>query len=306
VSDVPSSAFRVPREGHRADQRGTGNAERGTGVVVVFSGGGAKAAAHLGAYRAVEEAGLTPGHLVGTSMGGVFAALFAAGLSSREALERVLGVGGREILQAEPFALFKGLWARSLLKPEPFRRLLERMIPARRFEDLKIPLTVTAVALDTGELTLFGALGRSIPLLDALYATAALPLFLPPGIIDGRRYADGGLRAVLPLEPASRIPARLVVAIDVGPGFDESQGGSGPGLPPMVERHNESTGILMAGQTAAALALWRASPNRPRLVYVRPGVEKRATFRVGQVPRYAEEGYAATRAALLGLNSGAG
>ena len=274
-----------------------------TGVVGVFSGGGAKASAHIGAFRALEEAGLKPTSLVGTSMGAVFAALFASGLSADEALERVGSVGEKEILQAEPFAFIKGLWARALLRPEPFRRSLERMIPCRRFEDLAIPLTVTAVALDTGHLTLFGAGGRSVPLLDALYATAALPLFLPAAVIDGRRYADGGLRAVLPLEPASHIPARLVVAVDVGPGFDEEQGITAPALPPMVELHNEETGILMAGQTAAALALWRASPGRPPLVYVRPRVEKGATFRVGQVRRYAEEGYVATRAALAGLKS---
>jgi NTE family protein len=282
-----------------------GTANSDPGVTVVFSGGGAKASAHIGAFRALQEAGITPTHLVGTSMGGVFAALFAAGLSSGEALDRVVGVGEREILQAEPFAFLRGLWARSLLKPEPFRRSLERMVPARRFEDLRVPLTVTSVALDTGELTLFGASGRSVPLLDALYATAALPLFLPPALIDGRRYGDGGLRAVLPLEPASLIPARLVVAVDVGPGFDEEEGGEGPGLPPVVELHNEAIGILMAGQTAAALALWRSSPNRPPLVYVRPRVEKGATFRVDQVRRYAEGGYMATRAALVGLNSGA-
>jgi NTE family protein len=288
------------------EARGTRNAERRAGVVAVFSGGGAKASAHVGAYRALEEAGLRPAHLVGTSMGAVFAALFASGLSAGEALERVASIAQREIVRAEPLAFLRGLWARALLQEAPFRRSLGRMVPARRFEDLTIPLTITAVALDTGELTLFGAGGRAVPLLDALYASAALPLFLPPAMIDGRRYADGGLRAVLPLEPASRIPARLVVAVDVGPGFDEVQGGDGPGLPPLVETHNEATGILMAGQTAANLALWRASPGRPPLVYVRPQVEKGATFRVDLVRRYVEQGYVATRSALAGLNSGAG
>jgi hypothetical protein len=59
----------------------------------------------------------------------------------------------------------------------------------------------------------------------------------------------------------------------------------------------------MAGQTAQALALWRGNPNRPPLLYVRPRVEKGATFRVDLVRRYVEEGYTATRVALAGLNS---
>ncbi len=275
-------------------------------VVLVCGGGGAKAAAHVGAMRALEEADLVPGRLVGTSMGAVFATLFACGLTAREALERVGLIGEKEIVQSEPLAVLKGLWARSLLKPGPFRRSLERMIGVRRFEDLKIPLTVTATELDTGGLVLFGEGGRAAPLLDALYATCALPIFLPPGIIDGRRYADGGLRAVLPLEPAAAVPARLVVAIDVGPGFDEMQdGGQASGLPPLVETHNEALGIMMADQTRNAVALWRQTPDRPPLIYVRPKVERGATFRVDQVRRYVEEGYAATRAALAGLKSGA-
>lgn len=276
-------------------------------VVLVLGGGGAKASAHLGAMRALEEAGLVPSHLFGTSMGAVFAALFASGLTARAALDRVAEVGARDTVRPELLSVLKGLWAKALLKPGPFRRSLERMIGVRRFDDLKIPLTVTATALDTGELALFGAGGRQVPLLDALYASCALPLYFPPAIIEGRRYADGGLRAVLPLEAASVVPARLVVAVDVGPGFDEMQAGGPPsGLPPVVETHDEAVGILMSEQTRAALALWRQNPHRPPLVYVRPRVERGATFRVDQMRRYMEEGYSATRTALAGLNSGAG
>lgn len=273
-------------------------------IVAVFGGGGAKAAAHVGAWRALEEAGLTPDHLIGTSMGAVFAAMFASGLDTAEVLRRIGAISDRDIVRADRFAFLKGLWARQLLQPAPFRAALERLVPARRFSELVRPLVVTATALDTGELVRFGPDGQDAPLIDALYASCALPIFFPAAVINGRRHADGGLRAVLPLEPATLLPARLVVAIDVGPGFDEAPGASGPGLPPVVELHNEADGILMAGQTALALALWRASPNRPPLLYVRPRVKKGATFRVDEVRHYVEEGYRATRTALAGLQSG--
>jgi NTE family protein len=248
-----------------------------------------------------------PGHFLGTSMGGVFGALFASGLSARAAQDRVGTIGERAFVQTEPLAFLKGLWARSLLKPLPFRRALERMLGTRRFEDLPLPLTITATALDTGELVLFGDGGRLVPLIDALTATCALPLFYPPVFIGGRPYADGGLRAVLPLEAAALVPARLIVAVDVGPGFDElAASGAQNGVPPLVATHNEALGILMAEQTRLALAQYRLSPGRPPLLYVRPRVERGATFRVDQVQRYVEEGYVATRAALAGLNSGAG
>jgi NTE family protein len=277
----------------------------GSPVVAVFGGGGAKAAAHAGAHRALDEAGLAPAAYVGTSMGAVVAAMFAAGLAAGDVLDRLDGAGPRGAVRAEPLAFLKGLWARNLLKPEPLRTVLEGLLPARRFAELVRPLTVTAVRLDTGALTLFGAQGRDIPLLDALYASCALPLFFPPLRLDGLRYGDGGLRAVVPLELAAAHSPGLVVAVDVGPGFDEPGEGDS-GLPPLFEAHNEAIGILMGGQTAAALALWRASAGRPPLCYVRPKIEKGATFKVDQVRRYAEEGYAATRAALAGLISGAG
>lgn len=276
-----------------------------SGIVAVLSGGGAKASAHIGAFRALEEADLVPSHLVGTSMGAVFASLFAAGLSAAEALQRIGSVGERDIVAADPFAFLKGLWARSLLKGPPFRSALERMLPVRKFSELKIPLTVTATDMTTGGLTLFGAGGRDVPLVDALCAGSALPVFLPPVEIQGKRYADGGLRAVLPLEAALLFPARLVVAVDVGSGFDENPG-SGSDLPPIIQTHADAMGILMAGQTAQALALWRASPNRPPLLYVRPQMEKGGTFKVDQVRRFVEEGYRATRVVLAGLNSGDG
>jgi NTE family protein len=275
------------------------------GIVAVLSGGGAKASAHIGAFRALEEAELVPSHFVGTSMGAVFAALFASGMTAAEALRRIGTIGEKEIVAAEPFAFIKGLWARSLLKGGPFRHALEKMLPVRKFSELKIPLTVTATDLGTGALALFGAGGQDVPLIDALCAGSALPVFLPPVEINGKRYADGGLRAVLPLEPALIFPSRLVVAVDVGSGFDDAQG-SGAGLPPMVQTHADAMGILMAGQTAQALALWRASPNRPPLLYVRPRVEKGGTFKVDQVQRFVEEGYAATRKTLAGLNSADG
>ncbi|MEO8637182.1 MAG: patatin-like phospholipase family protein [Gemmatimonadales bacterium] len=272
-------------------------------IVAVFGGGGAKAAAHVGVWRALEEAGLTPDHLIGTSMGAVFAAMFASGLDAADVLRRIGSISDRDIVRADRFSFLKGLWARQLLQPAPFRAALEQLVPARRFSELTRPLFVTATALDTGELVRFGPDGEDAPLIDALYASCALPLFFPAAVINGRRYADGGLRAVLPLELATLLPARLVVAVDVGPGFDEAPGVSGPGLPPVVELHNEGDGILMAGQTALALALWRASTNRPPLLYVRPRVTKGATFRVDEVRRYVEEGYVAARTALVGLQS---
>lgn len=268
-------------------------------VAMVLSGGGAKTAAHIGAARAVEEAGLSPTGYVATSMGAVIAAGLAAGVDGAVLLERLTEVGRLGVVR-EPLAVVRGLFARSLLRPGPLCRAIGALIPVRRFAELRVPLTVSVVDLDTGELLLFGHGGSDAPLVDVLCATCALPLYYPPAPLAGRRCADGGLRGVLPLEAAAGVVTEAVVAVDVGPGFDAGVG-EAAAVPPVVRAHDEAVGTLMAAHTASQLAVWRMSPERPALTYVRPKVERNATFQVERMRRYAEDGYAAARAALAPL-----
>ena len=267
------------------------------GVTVVLSGGGAKAAAHIGAVRALSEAGLTPIRFVATSMGAVIAAGLAGGTTGDELLARLTEVGSRGISR-EPLALFRGLFARSLLRPEPLRRAIGLLVPASRFADLRVPLTVAVTDLDSGELLLFGAGGRDGPLLDVLLATTALPLYYPPVVIDGRRCGDGGLRGVLPLETAAHMGSEPVVAVDVGSRFEPAAGVKQPAMPALLQAHDEAMGILMAAHTEQQLARWREDSTRPPLTYVRPEIERYATFRVDRMREYAEQGYRAARDAL--------
>lgn len=268
-------------------------------VLALLSGGGAKAAAHVGALRALAEAGLSPVHIVGTSMGAVIGACFAAGLEPGAILDQIERVGSRGIVRS-PWAPWGGLWLQALLKGEPLRDAIAQLLPVRSFDELGVPLTVTAVDLDTGNLVLFGAAGEPAGLVDALWASCALPVFYPPVVMGRRRLVDGGLRGVVPFSAAAGIAADLVVAVDVGPGLDEAEAPAAARYPALVALHNDTTGILMASLTMAELARWRAEPGRPELLYVRPEVERAATFRVDRARDYADGGYRATAAVLAG------
>jgi len=265
-------------------------------VVAVFGGGGAKSLAHAGAWKALLEAGLRPSHIVGTSMGAVIGAAFAAGSTYDRLVEIALSLQKKDFAALDAWSLAKGVFAGNILKPEPLKRTIARLVPATRFAELQIPLTITATDLDSGELVLFGALGQDAPLVDALYASCALPLYLPPEGIDGRRLGDGGLRAVVPIDVARRIPAELVVAVDVGPGFDEPPAAKQAPIPPLVRAHGEAIRVMMAAQTERAIADW--PKDAPRLVMVRAVAEREATFAVDGAERYLEAGYRKTRAAL--------
>jgi NTE family protein len=267
-------------------------------ITAVLSGGGAKAAAHTGAMRALLAAGVVPTRYVGTSMGAVVATGLAAGLTPDTVAARLLELGPRDVFAVDRTALLKGMFARALLRPEPFRRTLERLLPAARFGDLAIPLTVTATDLDSGALVLFGAGGEDVPLVDALMASCALPLYFPPVVLGGRRLADGGLRAVVPLEVAARFPARQVVTIDVGPGFDNEAQAAGPVPPALLRLQGDAQWALMASNTLAQRALWNATPGRPPLLWIRPRVRRGETFATDQVRWYLAEGERAARAVL--------
>jgi len=281
-------------------------------VVLVLSGGGAKAIAHAGAYRALEQANLVPSHIVATSMGGVIGAAIAAGTPYEEIRRRAMSLRRKDIAPFDPMVLVKGLFTRSLFPATALRRAIARLVPKTHFEHLRIPLTVTAVDVESGELLLLGGRerrghefdrrGRDIELEDALYATCALPLYFPPLEADGRRLADGGLRAVLPLNAARQLEpdADLFVAVHIGPGFDEHSPEAGTAaqlkIPRVIRTHGEAMWAMMADQTEREVAAW--PKDGPKLIYVRAVVEREATFAADRAQAYMEMGFQTTKRAL--------
>ncbi|MDX2206737.1 MAG: patatin-like phospholipase family protein [Gemmatimonadales bacterium] len=269
----------------------------GPRVVAVLSGGGAKAAAHLGVARALAEAGVVPVHWVGTSMGSVMAAALASGTAPEVILQRFAMVRRRDVLRRAPFALFRGIWAPAQLDPGPFRNTICSLLDVERFADLAAPCTITAVAQQTGEELRFGTNGEDAPLLDALMGACALPPYYPAAPVNGRPCYDGGLRGPVPLGVVEGIACDRVVVVDVGPGFDEV----GPPLqlpPPLLAAADTAIGWLMAGTTALVRERWERTPGLPPLIWLRPVSDRGATFALDRVPAYASAGYDAMRAAL--------
>jgi NTE family protein len=272
-------------------------------VTAVLSGGGVKAAAHLGVLRALETAGIVPTRYVGTSMGAVIACGLAAGQSSSAVETQLLAVEDRDVFRLDRRALLLGMFARSLFKPEPFRQTLERLLPAQRFAELSLPLSVTTTDLDSGEQVVFGAGGEDAPLLDVLCASCALPLYFPPVTLQGRRLADGGLRSVVPLEVAARFAADLVVAIDVSFGFDAPDPEAAVRTPALLKLQGEAQRALMASNTATEHELWLRTPERPPLLWIRPRVRRGETFATEQLRWYIDEGVRAGTEALKRWNT---
>lgn len=269
-------------------------------AIVVLSGGGAKAAAHCGAVRALRDGGIEPARYVGTSLGAVVAAALAAG-AEPDTVVRALMNEAPAGIRAHPLAAVAGIHLEGLVRAKPFREAIGRIIPARSFAELKVPLTVTAVDVDKLELVTFGHGGIDAPLLDVLMASCALPPYFPAVSLEGRMLRDGGLMGHLPLAVVGETGGLPVIAVDVGPGFDNGREPKPPGGPALVRAVDESIGILMAQVAVDQVARWRH--ERGPLLYVRPRVERNATFSSGRARVYSDEGYLAMREALRGLDS---
>ncbi|HEX4627450.1 MAG TPA: patatin-like phospholipase family protein, partial [Gemmatimonadales bacterium] len=108
-------------------------------LVAVFGGGGAKALAHAGAWKAIQERGHEIVHIVGTSMGAVVGAAFAAGTSYERFVDTARAIRSKDVAALDLLALLKGVFAPALFKPAPLRRTIARLVPATRFADLKSP-----------------------------------------------------------------------------------------------------------------------------------------------------------------------
>ncbi len=270
-------------------------------VVLVLSGGGMKAMAHIGALRALEECGLAPAEIIATSAGALVGALVAGGLRYEALVRAVMRVRAEDMVApARADVLLRGLGAASVLRPQPLRELIGRLLPVNDFARLLLPLRVTATDLDSGELVTFGVAGRSdCSVAEAVYASMALPPYFPPARIGGRRFADGGLRAVLPLQVAARVSADLVVAVDVGP----VPFGPAPGeraVPALVELMDRALAVALADQRIRTIAGWRLVPGRAPLVMVTPAVDPHGTFAFDRTATFIEAGYRAAHAALAG------
>jgi NTE family protein len=266
-------------------------------VAVVLGGGGAKAAAHLGAAVALRDAGIVPVHWVGTSMGSVVAAAMAAGRDPAALLGEFGTLRVRDVLRRERFGLLKGVWAPAIFRSDVLADLIARMAPARSFDELASRLTITAVERDTGALVRFGAGGEAAPLQAVLQASCALPPWFAPVEVNGRALYDGGIRAPLPIGVLETADVDWVLAVDVGPGFDET----GPPVhrpPPLLAASDTAIGWLMAGTTELLRERWRTRPDAPPLVYVRPVSDRGATFAIDRIGEYGRAGERAVRDVL--------
>ena len=188
----------------------------GGSTAFVLGGGGVHGAAEVGMLRALEERGIVPDLVVGTSVGALNGALLAADPAT--AVERLTHLWST-IDENSPFdaSLLEraSTFARTrthLHGNHRLQRLLLTHLDVRRFEQLTLPFQCVAASIERAAARWFST-GELIP---ALLATTAVPGLLPPVEIDGEHHLDGGLVDSIPVERAIELGARRVYVLQVG------------------------------------------------------------------------------------------
>lgn len=266
----------------------------GMRTILVLGGGGVKGLTHVGAWRALQDAGVVVSEIVGVSIGALVGACIAGGQGWPELSAAALALKKADIVLLNRWSLLlNGIRQPSIFQSEALRLYIESVLPVQRFEDLLLPLNVNAVDLESGDVAWFGAGARTdVPLQEAVYASCALPLFYPPAQIGDNVYVDGGVVDPLPIARAAERGAELIIAVDAGAGkvrdsLDTVQKG-------LVAIHHRVTEIVGWRHKQQLLDSW----NGPPLIYVRPMLDGFSTFDFAQTSFFLEEGYRATMAAL--------
>ncbi len=256
---------------------------------LVLSGGGLKGLAHIGVLKALDERGLTPGLVVGSSMGSLVAAAWAAGMPLDEMTERALAVRRKDIFQvAHVDMALKRMRSPAVYRREPLDALIASLVGDQTFGELARPLLINTVELNSGMQVFWGLPGlRQARVADAVFASCALPGIFPPREIDGRWYVDGAVVENMPVQVAAAHGAGPVMAVDVGANSALRSNVQNDGFAATYIRGLE---IVMQTMMESRLRHWGAPP----LVLVHPRVEHVSLFAFGHNRELIEEGHRAT------------
>lgn len=251
-------------------------------IGLALSGGGARGLAHIGVLKVLEQEGIPVDFLAGTSMGGVIAAAYASGLSADYIEKEALRMARLRNLIT---LLDRSLPRRGLVEGQKVEEYLTTHLGDKTFEEMKIPLSLVAVDLISGQEVVL----NSGSVVDAVRATVSLPGVFAPFRLGDYLLVDGGVLNNLPADVVRGMGANVVIAVDVSTGVNglsrllevEQQGLPLTQLPLIIETLRRTVGI-MEGQIMA-YKLQEANPE----ILIHPALDDSITLLNG-FPRAAE------------------
>jgi len=254
--------------------------QRAPRLGLALGGGAARGFAHVGVIQVLEQNGIRPDLVVGTSAGSLVAALYASGKGVAE-LERT-ALSMEEAMLTDWSLPIMG---RGMLRGEALARYVRQAVDGRLIEQMTLPLGILSTDLATGQ----GVLFRKGDTAQAVRASSAVPGVFTPVSISGREYVDGGLVAPVPVSQARAMGAEVVLAVDIS---SDPQG-------------NATSGVL--GLLLQTTAIMGQSINRHELtgadIVLRPSLMGVGSADFTSRQRSIEAGRAAMQTALPRLKA---
>jgi len=276
-----------------------GGVDLGARPWLVLGGGGLRGLAHLGAWRVLSEAGLRPSGILGTSIGALVGACIAGERPLDELEADALALEKSDIAVMQRRVLWlSGVRSPALFRGDVLQRYLGRVLPAGGWEALAIRFQANAVELGSGRMEWFGIGARTdVSLPEAIYASAALPVFYPPLPLPGGVYVDGGTEDSLPIQRAAELGATGIVAVDVGSA--EAVNARRVVERGMLAVHERVFSIMSGRRRRRFVSEWSGPP----LLYIRPMLDGFATLELRESERVLAAGREAAEAALAAAES---
>ncbi len=262
-------------------------------IALALGSGGLKGMAHIGVLRALEEAEIRPAVYAGSSAGALVAAAAAHDIGLAE-MERIAErMHRRPVFQIDFLSLLRyGLRTPALYRGGPLRELCTELFGATTFSELRTPLVVSSVDVQSSAPLWWGVAGLpDVPVAAAVYASCAMPGLLPPGRVCGRICMDGGvldplaLRAVAPL-------ADVVIAVVLDGSRPTGRATTTVSAAPTLWWHAQTMVTRDLGRHT--LARW----DGPPLLVIRPELHDVHALRGADPSRVIQAGYEAARSAL--------
>jgi NTE family protein len=241
-------------------------------IGLALGGGAVRGAAHIGVLEALDEAGLPPAVITGTSAGALVGALYAAGHSPSD-------IGKLARTLRWPRLVRPARTRKALFDTTRLGHFLDDALGSRDFDGLTLPFGTVACDLATGDEVVL----REGPVSDAIMASSAVPGVFPPIERDGLLLVDGGLVTMVPAMLARTLGADVVVAVDVS--------GPLPRRAPTTLLH-----IMVAVSTLQPGGVQRLSEEAD--LVLSPAVDGYAFWELSRIAEFEEAGRAATEAAL--------
>ncbi|WP_088280466.1 patatin-like phospholipase family protein [Ideonella sp. A 288] len=186
--------------------RGDAAASKAPRIGLALGSGSARGFAHIGVLKALDQGGIRPEVIVGSSAGALVGAFYAAGFTPWQIEEVALRVRDAEV------ADFASASKRGMLVGDTLGRFVNDILKGARIENLRTKYAAVTTDLRTGELAVL----RSGPVADAVRASCSIPGVFIPRELGGRELVDGGLVSPLPVKTARNLGCDFVVAVDVG------------------------------------------------------------------------------------------